>query len=179
MKLENREVPITLPCSLGIIKVETEEKEAILTDIASLIWHEHFVSIISEQQIDYMVGMFQSKQAVTKQIEDGYEYYLFRLEDTYIGYMGIHPEEEKLFLSKLYLQKEYRGRGLARQALEFLVDYCIRHHLAAIYLTCNRNNDKSIAVYKKMGFVTVREQVADIGNGFVMDDYVMEKIVLV
>ena len=46
--------------------------------------------------------------------------------------------------------------------------------LNKIWLTCNRNNTSSLEVYKHLGFEVVREEVADIGNGFVMDDYILE-----
>lgn len=90
---------------------------------------------------------------------------------------GVRPEEDALFLSKLYIHSGSRGRGYARQALNFLIQRCKKYGLTKIWLTVNRNNLNTIAAYKKMGFQIVREQVADIGNGFVMDDYIMELII--
>ncbi len=90
------------------------------------------------------------------------------------GYIGIVQEEDRLFLSKLYIDQAFRGRGLARKALGFLRMFCKERGLAGIYLTVNRNNTGSVAAYEKMGFQKVREQVAEIGGGYVMDDYIME-----
>ena len=42
-------------------------------------------------------------------------------------------------------------------------------------LTVNKNNKETIKAYEKMGFKQVRDIVIDIGNNFVMDDYIMEK----
>ena len=93
-----------------------------------------------------------------------------------IGYTGVRPDGEgKLFLSKLYILKPYRGQGYASEAFAFLERLCAEEGLSAIWLTVNRFNTNTIAVYEKKGFVTVRTQVADIGSGFVMDDYIMEK----
>ena len=61
--------------------------------------------------------------------------------------------------------------------LQFIEQIARELGLSSIYLTVNKNNEHSIAVYKKKGFLTVKDQVADIGNGFVMDDYIMEKII--
>jgi ribosomal protein S18 acetylase RimI-like enzyme len=156
--------------------VETEEEVAYLAQLASEIWYEYFVSIISNEQIDYMVEKFQSVHAITDQIKNqGYEYYFMNVNGKTIGYLGIKQEEGKLFLSKLYIQKEHRGKGYASQAMEFLVEICKDRRLGIIWLTVNRYNDATIAVYEKKGFRTVRTQVADIGNGFVMDDNIMEK----
>ncbi|MNE72395.1 Acetyltransferase (GNAT) family protein [compost metagenome] len=78
-------------------------------------------------------------------------------------------------MSKFYISKEHRGRSYASQALAFLEKLCKERSLSHIWLTVNRHNESSIAVYEKKGFRTVREQIADIGNGFVMDDFIMEK----
>lgn len=157
-------------------KVETEEQLVTLAALADAIWHEFFPGIITVEQVDYMVRKFQSYDAMRQQIREGYIYYLFALDGEIVGYTGIHPEEnERLFLSKLYLKKEYRGQGLASEAFEFLVQFCKDHGLGSIWLTVNRYNEHSILVYEKKGFVKVRTQAADIGNGFVMDDYIMEK----
>ncbi|WP_110932867.1 GNAT family N-acetyltransferase [Paenibacillus bouchesdurhonensis] len=161
---------------LSLMKIDTEKEIASLAHLASEIWHEYFITIISNEQIDYMIEKFQSVPALTDQMTNqDYEYYFMTIQDNPVGYLGVKPEEGKLFLSKFYIQQEHRGKGYASQAMELLVDICRNRNLAAIWLTVNRHNTSTIAVYEKKGFKTVRTQAADIGNGFVMDDYVMEK----
>lgn len=161
---------------LTLAKIETKQEIASLAELASDIWHEYFVGMISNEQIDYMVEKFQSYPALTDQIANqGYEYYFMTVHGQPTGYVGIKQEESKLFLSKFYLQQEHRGKGYGSQAMELLTDICRSRNLGAIWLTVNRHNASTIAVYEKKGFKTIRTQVADIGNGFVMDDYVMEK----
>lgn len=160
-------------------KVATEEEIKDLAQLASEIWHEYFVCIISNEQIDYMLDKYQSVHAITDYIQhQGYEYYFMNADGENIGYIGIKQEDGKLFLSKLYIQKEHRGKGYASQAIQFLVSICKARRLGAIWLTVNRYNDATITIYEKKGFRAIRTQVADIGNGFVMDDYVMEKEVV-
>ena len=158
-------------------KIQSETDIELLAATANEIWHEYFPCILSNEQIDYMVEKIQSKQPMTEQIADGYLYYLVQLNDNIIGYIGLHPEKEKLFLSKLYLKQEARNHGYASQMLQFIEQIARELGLSSIYLTVNKNNEHSIAVYKKKGFLTVKDQVADIGNGFVMDDYIMEKTI--
>ena len=159
---------------MDIQQVKTEQQLRVLEKLAGEIWHEYFPSILSEEQIDYMVEKFQSYRAIREQLSGGYAYFLFLKSGEPIGYMGICPQEEKLFLSKLYLKKEFRGYGFASEAFRFLEQYCAENGLQAIWLTVNKQNDHSIAVYQNKGFDTVRSEVADIGCGFVMDDYIME-----
>ncbi|TBL78926.1 GNAT family N-acetyltransferase [Paenibacillus thalictri] len=159
-------------------EVKTEADVLSLVQLASEIWNEYFTAIISKEQIDYMLAKFQSIEAVTDQTRNqGYEYYFMAVNGRNVGYMGVKQEDGKLFLSKFYIQKEHRGFGYASKAMEFLVQLCEKRKLSAIWLTVNRYNDSTVAVYEKKGFRTVRTQVADIGNGFVMDDYVMEKAI--
>lgn len=160
---------------LNFEQVLTDEQIQLLADTANGIWHEYFPGIITTEQIDYMVEKFQSIPALTAQIrEDGYLYYLVKNENEVLGYIGLHPEEERLFLSKLYLKAENRGKHYASQMLQFIEKIAKERKLTSIYLTVNRYNDSTIAVYRNKGFTTIKEQAADIGNGFVMDDYIME-----
>lgn len=159
---------------MHIEKATTEEDLHKIAELAEIIWHQHFTPIIGKEQVIYMVDKFQSFPALKEQLTSGYEYYRIFDQDDFCGYCGIHPENGKLFLSKLYLKKEARGRRLASQTFDFLKQLCRERGLSAIWLTCNKHNDNTLAVYRHLGFKTVDTQVADIGNGFVMDDYIME-----
>lgn len=164
---------------LTITRVNKAEEIAEIARLASKIWREYYSSIISVEQIEYMLDNIQSVPAITDQINNqGYEYYLMQIGDSsssIVGYMSVKAEEEKLFLSKLYIDKQYRGQGYASRAITYLEKLCNDRNLNVIWLTVNRQNESSIAIYKKKGFQIVREQVADIGKGFVMDDFIMEK----
>lgn len=156
-------------------KVKKQEEIDLIEELGRKIWHEHYSLILEPDQIDYMIDKFQSASAITRQMKNqGYEYYLINEGDSTVGYMGLVMEPEKLFLSKLYIAKEARGKGLASKAFEFLKDMATSNKKQTIWLTVNRHNSGSIAVYEKKGFLKVREQVTDIGNGYVMDDYIME-----
>ncbi|MDG0811380.1 GNAT family N-acetyltransferase [Cohnella rhizosphaerae] len=156
----------------------TIEDVRTVAALAAEIWHEYYGALLSLEQIVYMVDKFQSPDAIADQIsEQGYEYYLMRADGADVGYLAVKAEDGKLFLSKLYVLKAHRGRGYASSAMAFLIRLCRERGLGAVWLTVNRHNDASIAVYEKKGFRKVREQVADIGNGYVMDDFIMEKAI--
>lgn len=161
-----------------LARISNDEQLNILADIANEVWHEFFPCILSDEQIDYMVDKFQSFPAMKKQMEDGYEYYFIKDNDEICGYMGIHEETEdnKMFLSKLYLKKAHRGKGYAGQTLKELFKMSRERGHNMVWLTVNKHNEHTIEVYEHMGFAKARTQVADIGNGFVMDDYIMEKV---
>jgi ribosomal protein S18 acetylase RimI-like enzyme len=91
--------------------------------------------------------------------------------------MAIKEESGKLFLSKFYILEQFRGKGYASAAFDFMEQFARQNSLSAIWLTVNKDNDHSISVYRHRGFEIVRVQVADIGGGYVMDDYIMEKTI--
>ena len=77
-------------------------------------------------------------------------------------------------MSKFYILKEHRGRGIFSQGLDVMKRLCREGEMQAIYLTVNRNNTHAYEVYLKKNFNVIEEAVADIGCGFVMDDYIMQ-----
>lgn len=159
----------------------TEIKKAVNSDdlkriakLANIIWHEHFPPIIGEAQVDYMVSKFQSFEAISTAVkENNYIYYMAFDNGELCGYIGIHPEGNAVLLSKIYIEKSHRGKKISRQMIETVQNEFSDYDY--MWLTVNKHNDNSVAAYKKMGFEITGEQVADIGNGFVMDDYIMEK----
>ena len=160
---------------LEVRKAETDTQVREIADLAKVIWNEHFTPIIGKDQVDYMVEKFQSYPALKEQISEGYEYYQIFSSGEFCGYTGIHPgEDNRLFLSKLYIKKESRGHHLATGAFSFLKEICRERGYSAIWLTCNKHNDNSLGVYRHFGFEIIDTQEADIGGGFIMDDYIME-----
>lgn len=145
--------------------------------LADIIWREHYIPIIGEDQVDYMLDAFQSEKAVKSQIADGFEYFLLNYKDETVGYMAIKKEENVLFLSKIYVLKPYRGKQIAKRAMAFINEKAINFNLKTIRLTVNKSNKNAIKFYSLLGFVDKGSIVIDIGKGFVMDDYCMEKSV--
>ena len=151
---------------------KVEEKDvSLLAAEADRVWHEWFPSILSVEQIDYMVEKFQSEIAILSQLRDGFEYYFLLVDENVGGYAGIKFYPDYLYLSKFYIFKDYRGKGYGRKAFDFLVAYAKNKGAKFIRLSVNKYNKPSIRVYEKLGFVRYNSAVRDIGNGYVMDDY--------
>jgi ribosomal protein S18 acetylase RimI-like enzyme len=147
--------------------------------LAREIWPEHYLPIIGQDQVDYMLEKFQSRSAIARQIAQKHEYYLVLDHGQSAGYVAFVPDagESKLLLSKIYIRKELRGRGLGEKTLEFVEDICRKRGITIIWLTVNKNNASSIAWYERMGFTNIGPTIQYIGKGFVMDDFIMEKTI--
>ena len=149
---------------------------ALVAGLAKEIWNQHFVSIIGQHQVDYMLEQFQSAEAIQTQLHSGYEYYLARIDSEPAGYIGIIPDEpsEKMLLSKIYVKNSARGTGLGKALLEFAKKRARETNAKAVWLTVNRKNIQTVEWYKRKGFTIIDEVKKDIGSGFCMDDYIME-----
>lgn len=145
-----------------------------MTKVAEVVWREANVAFCTPEQVEYMIEMFQSYEAVMGQLVHGYRYFLVEEEGEILAYFGVQPQGERLFLSKFYILKEHRGKGIFTMGLNFMAELCREQQLDTIYLTVNRNNNHACEVYLHKGFRIAEEAVADIGCGFVMDDYIME-----
>ena len=163
-----------------MIKIKTVESHSDIETVANLareIWTDHYTPIIGSDQVDYMLDKFQSADAIKQQLSGGYEYYLASEDGNALGYIGVIPniDESSLMLSKIYVRKSARGKGVGQQFLDFCLQLCRDRKLKSIWLTVNKHNSNSINWYERMGFNNVAELVQDIGNGYVMDDYKMVK----
>lgn len=162
--------------SVEIKKVKYYPELREIAALADIIWHECYGELLGQGQVDYMVEKFQSVDAMTEQIEKhGYTYFSVRENGELCGYIGTKPEsDDRLFLSKLYLRNDKRGRGIASAMLNYVFEEARKIGKKRVYLTVNKHNSHAIDVYKKTGFVVADTAVTDIGSGYVMDDYIME-----
>jgi len=160
-----------------ITPVLSASETADIAELARLIWNEHYSSIISQLQIDYMLEKFQSAAAINQQIADGMLYFLISSNSRSAGYLALTPDanNDRLHISKIYLDAANRGIGYGKQALDFIERQCREMHIQNLWLTVNKHNHIAINAYLHWGFHTTESIVTPIGNGFVMDDYVMEK----
>jgi GNAT superfamily N-acetyltransferase len=165
-----------MPAPLQFTPVRSETQIAAVACLARDIWHEFYVPLIGRAQVDYMVSKFQSAPAMATQIRDGYEYFLVQRDGRNIGYCAVLEKgaERSLFISKFYLHREVRGSGTGRVCMEFIEQLARQRGLALLWLTVNKGNP-SVNAYRRLGFHIAADLVMDIGGGFVMDDYRMEK----
>jgi diamine N-acetyltransferase len=161
-------VPVTTPAQLDVV-----------AGLAREIWYEYYVPLIGRAQVDYMVSRFQSSGAMAQQLREGYEYFLTERDGQGIGYCAVQPQpaESSLFLSKLYLLRDARGAGTGRVCMEFIEQLARRRGLKLLWLTVNKGNP-AVKAYERLGFRIAADLVMDIGGGFVMDDFRMEKPLL-
>ena len=147
----------------------------LIQQLANTIWLRHYPGIISIPQIEFMLEKMYSSSVIINEIEKGYHWIVVLDNNQPIGFIEFHFEEDtmKVKLSKLYILLHYHGKGVGQAALEYVKKQTKLLLAHTLYLTVNKMNSKAIAAYKKAGFIIEREMKVDIGNNFVMDDYLM------
>lgn len=141
--------------------------------LADEIWHECYKGIISDSQIDYMVENFQSEKAMLELFENGAEFYAILDDGKMCGYIVLEKEADALFLSKLYTLSSIRGKGNGSKALKFVKHRAKEMGYSTVYLHVNKFNQRAIKAYSANGFITEQALDTEIGEGFVMEDYIM------
>ncbi|MBP5245294.1 MAG: GNAT family N-acetyltransferase [Clostridia bacterium] len=142
-----------------------------MSEMATSILREYYDKIVGKAQNDYMLDMFQSESSIKKQIENGYRYFFVRKEGENLGFIAFYPKKDAMYLSKFYLYKKERGKGCAREILNFIAENAKKENLCAIELNVNKMNETRF-IYEHLGFKIIRAEKNDIGNGYFMDDYV-------
>jgi ribosomal protein S18 acetylase RimI-like enzyme len=156
-------------------KVFREEGFKNVEALARTIWEEHYTPIIGADQVEYMLRNFQSSEAVEEQIREGMEYFLILFEAKPAGYLAFQLKNGGLFLSKIYVLADLRGKGIGSRAMDFVESVARDRGLHFLSLTVNKNNTGSIKAYERLGFLNEGPVQTDIGSGFIMDDFLMRK----
>ena len=152
------------------------EQLPIVIDLTKKIWPVAYGEILSKAQLDYMIHKFYNETALRELMQKGHVFYLAQDDnDNYVGFVSyeINSEPNKTKIHKIYVLPETQGTGLGRQFFELIKEKALEKNQNAIFLNVNKYN-KAIHFYNKLGFTKVKDEVIDIGNGYVMDDYVME-----
>ena len=159
-----------------MIKKATVQDIPLIQDVASQSWRKHYPGIISTEQIEYMLEQMYSETELQNHFENpNYHYYLLGDKEKTLGIMGFenHYQEKTTKLHRIYLLEEAKGKGLGKEAILFLKNQILEVGDQRITLAVNKQNP-SYHFYLSQGFKVYEEGVFDIGNGFVMDDYLME-----
>ena len=141
---------------------------------AQRVFIEYYDDLIGHEQAVYMAELFLSQEAIGRLMDEGAVFRLVREGGKILAYYEYKPEADRMFLSKLYVDKDARGKGLGRMMFTDLLKETEKHGLNRIYLTVNKGNTPSYKIYLHLGFKVTDAVVNDIGHGYVMDDYIME-----
>lgn len=155
----------------------SKEQLADIRELAYKIWPDTYGQILSKEQLEYMLGNFYSIESLENQFENGHVFLFVEEDGQYLGFAAYETdckEKGKTKLHKIYVMPNTQGKGIGKFLLNEVEQRTKNAENKYLFLNVNKYNN-AISFYEKQGFVKIADEVIDIGQGYVMDDYVMEK----
>jgi len=164
-----------------ITKLAQIENIQEIIDIARQTWPKTYQNILSHGQISYMLDLMYNAETLATQMNNGVSFVVIVENDKtfgFISYENLAPIESEPFIKvhKLYVHPDYHGKGSGKKLIQVAEDAARNASIQYLQLNVNKHN-KSVDFYLANGFYVKKEMVLEIGNGYVMDDFVMEKLV--
>jgi len=147
----------------------------LIRKLTFIVWPQTYAAIISQQQIDYMLDMMYSEASLKEQMNDGSQFIIVCDDTEPVGFASFRETGPLVYkLHKIYILASQQGKGTGRFVIDYIINEIKQKAATALQLQVNRYN-KARSFYEKLGFVVIEEADFDIGNGYFMNDYVMEK----
>jgi ribosomal protein S18 acetylase RimI-like enzyme len=149
-----------------------------IREIAYKSWPIAYGSILSKEQIDYMLDLFYSEKTLLKNLnEKGHRFLLVNEGEVCLGFASYehnYLNEKCTRLHKIYMLPEAQGKGAGKLLINAVENLAKENQSVVVSLNVNKFN-KAISFYKKIGFEVVSEEEILLEHGYKMEDYKMEK----
>ncbi|NNT71805.1 GNAT family N-acetyltransferase [Flavobacterium sp. IMCC34852] len=161
-----------------VIEQNSDPNFTDIIAIAQEVWPKTYGAILGQAQLDYMMDMMYSVASLQKQANEKQHHFILAKENEMsVGFASYEFDcngTHKTKIHKIYILSTQQGKGIGRFLLDYIANEAQKHNNIALFLNVNKYNPAQ-HFYKKLGFDITKEEVIDIGQGYVMDDYVMEK----
>jgi len=157
--------------------VATHSQLEIIQDLAKAIWPDAYGAILSQEQLEYMMEMMYSLDSLENQLKNNNVFLLVKEGNDFIGFASYElnfQNSNKTKIHKLYVLPTIQGKGVGKNLILYIQEIAKKNSNAALILNVNKYN-KAKDFYLHNQFEIADSLVVDIGNGYVMDDFVMEK----
>lgn len=151
-----------------------------IQEIARKTWPVAYADILSSAQLEFMLNKFYSVEALNANLDAGHQFLLARLNSVAVGFAGFEFNSKQIgntHLHKIYVLPEMQGKHIGEQLIEIVERLALKKSQKSISLNVNRNN-RAITFYEKLGFAIAESVDIEIGNGYLMEDYVMRKFIV-
>jgi GNAT superfamily N-acetyltransferase len=159
----------------GVQRMTAADVDAV-SALARTVWQATYLPLISQAQIDAMLADRYAPPRIREQLDDPRQAWrVARQDNALTGFAHALLDETACKLDKLYVHPDHQRGGIGAALVRTIADWARSQQARRLWLQVNRGNEQAIRAYEKYGFKIVESRVFDIGDGFVMDDHVMEK----
>ena len=158
------------------IRLANVEDLITVEQLAREIWPVTYDGIVPPDHLAYMLNLFYNNAALRDQMLNQQHTFLM-VESAgkpvaFASYSTVAPGVSKL--QKIYVHPDTQGLGIGKKLIDHIISDLQSRSFHTLLLNVNRYN-KARFFYEKLGFVIIKEEDVDVGNGVFMIDYVMEK----
>ena len=161
-----------------MITIHHTDNYAAIQEIAKQTWPATYSSILSSEQIQYMFSMMYDLSALKDQAEVQKHQFIVAEEDgNFLGFSSYELDYQNTAtakIHKIYILPQTQGKGIGKKIIHFIAEDAKKNNQLFLSLNVNRLNE-AFKFYEKMGFEKMGEEDINIGNGYVMEDYIMHK----
>ncbi len=162
---------------IKIEKISLKDLQRII-ELAEKTWEPTYKEILSKEQLIYMFEMMYSEDVLRNRMLNGNDFYISKINQIDVGFLEtVKNDEYKLYISKIYVDPNYQKKGIGKYLIEFLEKKAISMKFKSLKLNVNRYNPAQ-HFYTRIGFRIEKQIDIEIGNGYLMEDYIMEKELL-
>lgn len=163
--------------SVHISALATSDVKA-LAALARLVWESAYAGIITQAQIDYMlVQRYNAQRLLGELAAPGIWWDKATVDGKMVAFAStqLGPAAREMKVDKLYVHPHWQRRGIGGRLLAHLAERALAEACDTLLLAVNKRNAAAIVAYRKYGFAVRDAVCVDIGDDFVMDDFIMVK----
>ncbi|TAL44637.1 MAG: N-acetyltransferase [Chitinophagaceae bacterium] len=147
----------------------------LIRELTFKVWPQTYAPILSKEQIEYMLEIMYSEESLQLQMDEGAAFVIVYDDAEPVGFASFQETEPQLWkLHKIYILTSQQGKGTGKFTLDYIINHIKEKNANTLQLQVNRYN-KAKDFYEKLGFFVIKIADFDIGNGYFMNDYIMEK----
>lgn len=161
---------------IRLFEATTQDLKTI-QEIAYQTWPATYGKILSKEQLNYMLSQFYSEESLKNNVQNGHHFLLAKEDNIALGFVSYehnYKQEPVTRIHKIYILPQTQGKGIGKLLIDAVEDLAKENHSVALSLNVNRFN-KALTFYQKIGFEIISEEDIEIGRGYLMEDYKMEK----
>lgn len=161
------------------IVTATTEDYKIIQDIAYQTWPIAYGEILSKAQLDFMLKAFYNEESLNDSVANkGHHFILAKEGEEVLGFASYehhYNQNNQTKIHKIYILPQTQGKGIGKKLIDFVEEVARENGSTELSLNVNRFN-KALFFYQKLGFQIVSEIDIELDHGYLMEDFVMEKI---
>jgi|DEB0MinimDraft_6_1074348.scaffolds.fasta_scaffold97657_1 ribosomal protein S18 acetylase RimI-like enzyme len=161
-----------------LIASATTEDLPHIHRLAHSIWNQHYLGIITQTQIDYMLEKDYNLDHLRNTLASGTQFLIVTDNTKPIGFAGFRLiKAGQVHLDKLYLSLSHQRLGLGQWMLNHIEAQAMTLSAELVTLNVNKHNQKAIKAYHRAGYHHLQSVLETIGAGFYVDDYIYGKVI--